>query len=158
MIIPNELRIGNLFYPIDKNVPAGTPYVTIPIPFKVFSVAMFEVQACKSELTFANVEKMDIFNIFEPRPIILTEDWLLKLGFKKVQQPYFEESKFENFEEFYNGDFDIVKGDGLFYLWFNCGDSWFSDILGNGFMYVHQLQNLYFALTGKNLEIIDEVE
>ena len=73
---------------------------------------------------------------FEPIP--LTEEWLFKFGFKK---------------------------DGKY----NSSDRWMGIfnqplIMGNGYLtipnyplteikYVHQLQNLYFALTGQELEI-----
>lgn len=65
--------------------------------------------------------------------IPLTEEWLRKFGFEKLQETYF------------NGDFelDITDAGFLFsetYIKVSC-------------KYVHQLQNIYFALTGKELEV-----
>lgn len=65
------------------------------------------------------------------RPIPLTEEWLLKFGFRSDGGDLFEKSDialFFSLDKFYKLDgFDLsVK-------------------------YVHQLQNLYFALIGKEL-------
>ena len=74
-------------------------------------------------------------------PIPLTEEWLLKFGFNKLSDIWefwknsgwdLRQHKLENnWWLFYNGqDLDCVRID-----------------------YVHQLQNLYFALTGEELTI-----
>lgn len=77
----------------------------------------------------------------ELEPIPLTEEWFLKFGFKKVGT---------NFEL----DF--------FVLWYssyqNCFVWRFMNIDSNAdrpisLKYVHQLQNLYFALTGEELTL-----
>jgi hypothetical protein len=73
-------------------------------------------------------------------PILITEEWLIKFSFKRTNKY----------------DFELIKND------FNFHTS--SDFFhGNGFIcfnefdikikYVHQLQNLYFALTGIELTI-----
>lgn len=73
------------------------------------------------------------------KPIPLTEEWLLKFGFvnngqniydKEGWLPYLRERKFS----------DIT-----YYQVFNVADC--------AVVYVHQLQNLYFALTGEELTI-----
>ena len=75
------------------------------------------------------------------KPIPLSEEWLLKFGFNKVSDIWefwknsgwdLRQHKLENkWWLFYNGqDLDCVRID-----------------------YVHQLQNLYFALTGEELTI-----
>lgn len=75
-------------------------------------------------------------------PILLTEEWLLKFGFDEgsdiVGECYF-------INEFTPSDVTIYRIDGdLYYM--------------NGstpiiISYVHQLQNLYFALTGEELTV-----
>ena len=84
-------------------------------------------------------------NIQYLEPIPLTEEWLEKFGFKKHKWIMFDgftwlpfgnrrfeifyEKKYGFYHEFYHGrGRNIIK-------------------------YVHQLQNLYFALTGKELEL-----
>ena len=72
------------------------------------------------------------------KPIPLTEEWLLKFGFYKNDELFtieWNEFSFSIFD-FDNGKFAINNS-------FN-----YVDII-----YVHQLQNLYFALTGEELII-----
>ena len=68
------------------------------------------------------------------KPIPLTEEWLLKFGFEKYEFDHKE-------NQYRHKDRLIVFRDGKFV------DYGSSVILE----YVHQLQNLYFALTGEEL-------
>jgi len=75
------------------------------------------------------------------RPIILTEEWLLKLGFRKIKLlgydqhfSYLHAGLYSGVTALYNSDFSILL-----------------DGVARGIKYVHQLQNLYFALTGEEL-------
>ena len=76
------------------------------------------------------------------RAIPLTEEWLLKLGFKKERERYFN-----NFIvlRFINNKVDV----------FNLGVSHDDEYLEflNSINYVHQLQNLHFALTHRELTV-----
>jgi hypothetical protein len=72
------------------------------------------------------------------KPIPLTEEWLLKFGFEKVS------------------GWDYYKGWIKDYVELEC-DCYGFDYVNNidkEVKHVHQLQNLYFALTGKELELI----
>ena len=73
-------------------------------------------------------------------PIPLTEEWLLKLGFKKTE--------WDNFNSYRlmigNNDYTIVL--------YSDGNCEVGDIITCKIEYVHQLQNLYFALTGEELK------
>lgn len=64
--------------------------------------------------------------------IPLTEEWLLKLGFDNFGKRWMEK----------NLPLDIIKANG-FYM---------ANVV-NEIKYVHQLQNLYFALTEEELKI-----
>ena len=64
------------------------------------------------------------------KPIPLTEEWLLKFGF------------FKNDDLFYIGEIGLYL-DGN--IWWN------KELINGDCEYIHQLQNLYFALTGKEL-------
>lgn len=66
-------------------------------------------------------------------PILLTEERLLNFGFEKIISVWYGIGNFR-----INTSFDIE--------W---GGKW----MGIRLKYVHQLQNLYFALTGKELEL-----
>lgn len=71
---------------------------------------------------------------FEPIP--LTEEWLLKFGFEK------------NTGDYFLGCFSMrIVGKEM--IWFVCNDGDFSQQV----KYVHQLQNLVYALTGEELTI-----
>ncbi len=72
------------------------------------------------------------------QPITLTEEWLLKFGFEKrsiIQ---------ENDSYYLNGEIVWVTKKGFRYFQNR-----------NIIQHVHQLQNLYFALTGEELTIKD---
>jgi len=77
-------------------------------------------------------------------PIPLIEEWLLKLGFMQSN----------NMKKFYNGNFDwmIFVNDNEFAFYRH--DEMNGDVIYlTTIEYVHQLQNLYFALTGEELEM-----
>jgi len=79
-------------------------------------------------------------------PIPLTEEWLLKFGFETRKES-------DNFYYFGFGENPITKDWMLCLKYFKDENKFF---FMNGFhiiKYVHQLQNLYFALTGEELQI-----
>ena len=112
MIQANELRIGNLI----KHVSKKDEYLETDVQ------------------RLANVSR----NPIPYKPIPLSEEWLLKFGFK-YDKPHDLFSKY---------GFDIqLLDDGIeFYI----GEYGSYFTLLN---YVHQLQNLYFALTQTELEL-----
>ena len=65
-------------------------------------------------------------------PIPLTEEWLLKFGYIKIGNNY------------------LIQGHSI---WI-CNDLFMCDKNGMILKHVHQLQNLYFALTNKELNLI----
>jgi len=74
------------------------------------------------------------------QPIPLTEEWLLKFGFEKCLNQYKKVTETKPFIIlFLEGQFQY---DDLRYR--------------TNLQYVHQLQNLYFALTGEELKIIEK--
>ena len=88
------------------------------------------------------------------KPILLTEEWLLKFGFEKIV--------FDSEETGYGTEYHLtVKGHGGFIIEymddFSCCILGHIDDIGiapnlKEFKHVHQLQNLYFALTGEELK------
>ncbi len=69
----------------------------------------------------------------DAEPIPLTEEWLLKFGFKRHP----------NYSYWFCGRIILVIDNGVYFL---CDVDMRIDI-----KYVHQLQNLYHALTGEEL-------
>ena len=81
------------------------------------------------------------FNHWNYEPVILDEEWLLNFGFSEIGGC--------NEKDFTNGDYNIfINSIGeINFLFFREGD-WYQKL-----NYVHQLQNLYFALTGSELTV-----
>lgn len=74
--------------------------------------------------------------------IPLTEEWLIKFGFEKDNEYKYFVKEIKTYKEFIL-DFSTQSNS-----WFLCDTDVDTDI-----KYVHQLQNLYFALTNKELTI-----
>lgn len=85
---------------------------------------------------FKDLEFTDSYIDCEPIP--LTEEWLVKFGFKKPAHSWIG-------SKFHLSQYDRDKE-----LWI-CALNKNNAILSN-IRYVHQLQNLYFALVGEELE------
>jgi hypothetical protein len=86
------------------------------------------------------------------RPIQLTEEWLKRLGFKRCGYDllYWEhETLLKGFQLTGINWADADEPDYQF-LNYSIGDNIFS------IHYVHQLQNLYFALTGEELVVNEQ--
>ena len=80
------------------------------------------------------VEFTDLCNEHRLKPIPLTEEWLVKFGFD---------------DDFHIGKFWVTIDDnGYYYTNHKLNDNGFTEVL-----FVHSLQNLYFALTGEELTI-----
>ena len=82
-----------------------------------------------------------VYDIEDFEPIPLTEEWLLKFGLTRIEC---------NQGEYYPyTDINIVKVDEYYRL--EVGSDEY--VIGYKIKYVHQLQNLYFALTNKELTV-----
>jgi hypothetical protein len=101
---------------------------------KDLRIGNFVVTNFKREKEVTDIDHVsfieDFMKLYDPIP--LTEEWLLKFGFKIDKQ---HECDFASI-----GVFTISFRDNFFYDYTNL-------------KYVHQLQNLYFALTGEELTI-----
>ena len=83
-----------------------------------------------------------VYNALGTKPIPLTEEWLLKFGFEKRGYVKFLGNAYQRFVLGRNGIYSINE---IAYIYEVC-DHDLCEI-----RYVHQLQNLYFALTGEEL-------
>lgn len=143
MIKPIEIHIGNYFAVPRKD----------QTPFRVDLMEYVTADLCKVGM---NVHKYEFQGkLIDGHPLTwehtdlegipLTEEWLLKLGFKPSLDTYlgylspsFRNSqririRLSNTQNFYYSTNNSTNP-----LWITC---------------VHQLQNLYFALSGKKLEV-----
>lgn len=99
----------------------------------------------ENEVLFSKKGYPNVLFESEIHPIELTEELLLKCGFKEVKN---------KINIFVNGrlKYWIGNNGGLAYLKNEDSDeSYF--IPNHGIKYIHQLQNLYFNLTGEELDV-----
>jgi hypothetical protein len=128
-----ELRIGNW---VNTSERAGVHYQICRqgiIRTINNATANITPEKCISPIVTVNFKNID--------PIPLTEEWLLKFGFEIKEVGYGCHANYPDF-----------------HLWLDIDcDYWAFIIEENGkcieLKYVHQLQNLYFALYGNELEI-----
>lgn len=124
-----ELRIGNLVY-LKNNMPSY-----------FMSISGFNNDIIYSNNPSLRTDRQITIEDIEPIP--LTEEWLFKFGYKKFLD------MFTIYDEFY---LESIRAQYI------NKDGWHARI-GNDMhtmceiIYVHQLQNLYFALTGEELKI-----
>ena len=88
----------------------------------------------------------DIHLISELKPIPLTEDILLKCGFEKAGYGRYHSLEFKGFRKGLYDVFLLENGSITFM------DNVFEKLI-TSVKHVHQLQNLYFALCGEELEV-----
>ena len=89
------------------------------------------------------------FDISEIKPIPLTEEWLVKFGFEKsiFDDTYIEANKNDKCYRFDNPD-------ECYYISYGKQNSMFCSVDYGGLKYInyaHQLQNLFYSLTGEEL-------
>lgn len=114
-----ELRIGNIVNYYGDDFPNGTQC----------TVDSEDIRLMDNNPVYAS----------EHKPILLTEEWLIKFGFKNEVGNEWAAAK---------GLFVIEKFDLLYNFSAGSGCA-----LSRSIKYVHELQNLFFAITGQELTI-----
>lgn len=90
--------------------------------------------------TKSNETRMNYARLCEIEPIPITEEWLTKCEFDEPCDGVYE----HNYEEF-----EVTKEVENWWVTWNGGsDFWFR------IKHIHQLQNAYYLVTGKELEIM----
>lgn len=121
-----ELRIGNLInYRIQDNLDEKKDW--------------FEV----SEIDATDLAVLENNIDYDYQPIPLTEEWLVRFGFEL--QPMKHDLREWYFIE--DGKFSMNNARGFW----SHSPIYLEDVIG--IKYIHQLQNLFYALTGKELEL-----
>jgi hypothetical protein len=129
----SELRIGN--------------YVNVPFQEQCpFRIDAFEYCSEKF-IKVAQEVKLNGFEVHpltwygrDLKPIPLTEEWLLKFGFSCEAKIGGDEIEFRVYH------FDVLTFNTNHGWWYKC-----QPMNDTPLEYVHQIQNFYFALTGKEL-------
>lgn len=136
MIDTKELRLGNI-------VQFGNRFIVLDA---ITSGGVSEVGGVVSTGNALHPYDRKFIPLRDINPVLLTEDVLLKCGFERNEvneEIYFR--KYECFELLKfneNGDFAFI-----------CGDNLKGNYVNTRVDYLHQLQNLYFAIIGEELEV-----
>jgi hypothetical protein len=124
-----ELRIGNYFiYNTDGCFPNNPEWESNTI------TVVRQIKEDGVGITHLKTTGIMVGGLELIKPIPLTEEWLIKFGFKKINGCGYRKPNF--------------KGS----IWTNPGTWRFNNFMVD-VKHVHQLQNLYFALTKKELTI-----
>ena len=140
----NSLRIGNLvsqngFYGYVYSIESAEPRNDIRFSDKDI-ITLFD-----NGITYVPIDEIE--------PIPLTEEWLLKFGYVKFELNQIYNEWYLNFD-------GILKY--KIYETENSLKNTSKFIMPNSnkpikIQYIHQLQNLYFALTGEELKLLENV-
>lgn len=126
MIAANELRIGNLIY--------------FPSTSERFEQAIVSI----------GPEAVNGFDFEECDPIPITEEWLLKFGFTRHHNDYFNRViLIKNVVDFDSGE---PQDEFEFLLYPNLLGSAETVRDSIKLKYIHHVQNIFFSLTGKELQ------
>ena len=119
----NELRLMNYVYQEDE------------------IVVVYDISKNDNDWYRVNGLRCEENYVSAIKPIPLTEEWLLKFGFKRYE----------------NGDANLGRcyssPNVSLLMWYGQDRADVSFWQGDGFKYVNQLQNIYFALTNKELTL-----
>lgn len=125
-----ELRIGNLVW---------DDYSGEMIVFGIITGGINP----RAELRKNEMLPAGSYHIDTLKPIPLTPEWLERFGFVRTDEHelgYFTDSKFDFYYDYHFKVFTLV-----------CGVADVVDVSLNQIQFAHQLQNLFFSLTGKEL-------
>jgi hypothetical protein len=132
MINPNELRIGNIVWESSSFTPGPADFE------EIFVGAINDID----KVVYDNQNNIYSYDYLYPIP--LTVEWMMRLGFEwnATDKRYYIQIGNTLYLE-YDTDFDC----------FIAPESWAGSCPWNIVKHVHQVQNLYFALTGEELNI-----
>jgi len=125
-----ELRIGNLIQ-LNKKWFEKNPGLSK-------TEKIISVDSIGFDYLLPENYKINGYNIGNLEPITLTEEWLLRFGFERNDNYKIKE---------------FVRGDMIIYTYNKVNkEVYYGICVEVKIKYIHQLQNLYFALTGRELK------
>lgn len=133
MIKAQELRIGNYVTTINRG---GEVHMPTGITEKIGGIDFFRVKTYDYKKPFASQKHHRLFAVADIAGITLTEEWLIRLGLKKMPE-----------SEYTCDTYDLAG----FKLWMNNGKFLFNDNIE--IKHVHRIQNLYFDLKNEELTL-----
>lgn len=132
-----ELKIGNYVDVINRNGDIHIPMGGIK---QIGGIGLITTALFEPYLPWAQQQFTTNVGIRDLSPIKLTEEWLIKFGFSKMEYRTLGKDCFYD-DNFYTINF--LYESMVFYI----------EHLETNINYVHQLQNLYYSLTGIELKI-----
>lgn len=137
-----ELRIGNyLYYEHTTHIVSGVHGNKVYSWWVKDGEPVIEYEAKDISGTQVENPYIDVISQYEPIP--LTEEWLIKLGFEKLT---------DSNDGFKNTTYTYTKGIS-FIVYFDGVRLSTNFWMGNEKHYVHQLQNLFYVLSGEELTL-----
>lgn len=125
----NELRIRNIVFDTEQGKPDT-----------ITAIEEVRVSLQNAKLPYTPIEKI--------KPVALTDERLERFGFSKR----YKHNGHDLFSIGFGAHYFEVKpvGDAFNHWYFYDSEG---DVVTSNLIYVHQLQNLYFVLTGEELKI-----
>jgi hypothetical protein len=139
---PTDLRIGNYIFGSLKNI--NNEIKTFIGKIKYLDVTEKEVYDCQIDVLDSDLNDIKE-TLGEKKPIPINEDWLKKLGFRPINNHEFSLW----IDEYECSSFFVERK----YYGIRVGEK---DVFTKHVSTVHELQNIFFALTGKELTIQED--
>ena len=142
-----DLRIGNLVNGLYEDEDGKT----LSTVCKILAVDSTESLGDGWGALLLSVDELEIDEFTDYNPIPLTEDWLKRFGFERLDS----ENEFD--KDMFSRSAISTKGRKLPFIIERCLNGSYSPALymdvHEEIIHIHQLQNLYFALTGEELKL-----
>lgn len=139
---PQDIRIGNyVYYEHTTHIVSGIHGNKVYSWWVKDGEPVIEYESKDISGTLEENPYMDVISQYEPIP--LTEEWLIKLGFEKLT---------DSNDGFKNTTYTYTKGIS-FIVYFDGIRLSTNFWMGNEKHYVHQLQNLFYVLSGEELKL-----
>jgi hypothetical protein len=143
----NELRIGNYIRQVKTH--NGFDWDKIRTVAAINKECYLSVNVLEEGESGVTLSKLKL-DRFEPIP--LTEEWLVKFGFVRIKRPFNVDKMPEGTIDYYHNKHNYYYNKGSMFLDQGNDEGWNVDLK---IEFVHQLQNLHFALTGEELTLKD---
>lgn len=148
----SELRIGNyVYYEHTTHIVSGVHENKVYSWWVKDGEPVIEYKAKDISGTQVENPYMDVVSQYKPIP--LTEEWLLRFGFVNIDKGNNNFITYTDSEHNYYLQIDVRRKDGKYLIL----DNSFDDLRAFSMIdieYVHQLQNIYYCLTGEELNYI----
>ncbi len=151
----SELRVGNIIGATKHLL----NHTTIPRPNTEDIIgSVHSIESNSNIITITDPEVTYCHKLKDCFGIPLTEEWLVKFGFKKYKETKHYKIESHNYSIYWDSYIATGEDNSMWRIYYHdtdYGNDRFLDChqFVERLKYVHQIQNLYFALTGIELTI-----